>query len=335
MMYSNLQAQRLLDCERLKIAEQSREKRKASLMLENQLRESRKKQQEEEEAQRAAREKERQEAFERAKEKRLEDIRLAQSKDANKEVGSGGASDKKTMEEVVEEARLKKLSKEEKRRLKEEEKEKFLERKVALEMKRLHDKRMKALKDKRDKEMAEKMAKAKEEAAAMGVLEPKKKPQFAVAAANILAESKRSESETGQGEARDVPPDSASVVVEDKDDVPDKLPPASEEAQPPLAKEPEPLAPAKRDDPDNTAKEKNSGYKDITGAAQSKQSAERPAEMEKTESQKSLEYRKTQERIQAYENGSLKNDKKKPAGAITENEADGKPKENKKNCIIL
>jgi hypothetical protein len=69
-----------------------------------------------------------------------------------------------------------------------------------------------------------------------------------------------------------------------------------------------------------------------TEGAEAKPFANRPAAMEKTESQKSLEYRKTQDRIKQFEDGTLAPSSKKSNPAAVPEELP--PPKKKKRCII-
>ena len=312
------------------LAELARQKRKASIVLEEKFQQALRMKSELEEAERVAREKERNAAFERAKEKRIEDIRRAQ--DQMQDI-SRTENERKPLRDIVEEATLKKLSKAEKRQLLEAEKEKFLERKVALEMKRIHDWKRKAAQVKKDREVAERIAKAKEEAAALGVLEPLKKPHFSLAAAGLLSEGKGYAEEENDAEARDVSTDAKPEPEKGENDGPEGTTAL----------------------PDNTSnvlpqkEEKNSPDDHIAAPTKSRRSTinddvrensesakDRPAPMEQTESQKSLEYRKTQDRLKAIDDGTLKPTalSKKDMSDAAKSAPEEKPKK-KGGCIVM
>lgn len=327
------------------LAELMRIKRRASAVVVNTFRQAIQEKSEEDERLRQQREAERHEAFEKAKAKRLEELRVQKLEEDR----LAAEKEKKKMHDIVQESRLHAAkSRAEKKQLLEAEKQAFLERKIGEEMRRIHDLKKKAAEEKRARAYAEQLAKAQEEAQAMGVHLPGARTK---AADTVAVQSKDIAPKDGaQLKDTSVPAAGSVGMVDSKDesrqndgalDVKREV----EVEEPPLSKpdydsnaavtesktdeatgiptDPSPGLPLVSD-PGSPAKGTANAKADL------KPSSTRPAAMEKTESQKSLEYRKTQERIKQFENGTLPPSSKKTEPVVEK----APPPKKKRGCLI-
>lgn len=311
--------------EKARLALIDKKKRRASMVLEEHFRESIRRAEEEAERFRRAREQERQEAFEKKKEERLEQIRRAQREEELAEI----RENTKRMRDVVDEASMH-LTKEERKKLRDEEKQLFIERKVAEEMKRIHDMKQKANKEKREKEIMEKAVKAREDAEAMGVHLPNSRMKQALVSDKLAAEEKKHIGQQRPANEQDndslhIPKTDAHTPSEEVATVSGDFSSTSKSnAFVNIDKK------SVQEKSQEIPKE-NSHTSDKNMGSEKKSNAKETAPMEKTESQKSLEYKKTQERIKAFEDGSLKVPSDKPVDApIPE-----VPPKKKRGCTIM